>query len=401
MTEPSRTEPAAGTDDQDPLASAAVAMLAAIRATAAERMTGWTDLAFNRHALELFRAQYECVPAYRAWCDHELSDRGSVSVTDVSRWQDVPALPIEAFKRLRVAPEAGAGDEPEAAVWHSSGTTGANVSRHHLRSTELYEASLAASAFAALVPGPDDDRLVAVQLAASGADAPASSLSHMLDTIRLRICHDGGAWVSGDGVVDSDGAWARLARAAGAGEPVLLLATSIALALLFDATADGDAIALPAGSRVMDTGGAKGTSRTVNRAELVTLVGERLGVAAGMCENEYGMSELSSQAYLGTIARQLRRPLPGHQPGVSDGDGELRWQPPWFRTRVVDPATLREIADGETGLLVHHDLANAWSCAVVRSEDIGVRRGRSYELVGRAAGAALRGCSLQLQDVLE
>jgi hypothetical protein len=67
--------------------------------------------------------------------------------------------------------------------------------------------------------------------------------------------------------------------------------------------------------------------------------------------------------------------------------------------RVVDPITLDEVADGEQGLLVFHDLANVWSCAAVRSEDLGIRRGAGFELVGRAPGATLKGCSLQLEDL--
>ncbi|MCW2949897.1 MAG: putative acyl protein synthase/acyl-CoA reductase, partial [Thermoleophilia bacterium] len=62
-------------------------------------------------------------------------------------------------------------------------------------------------------------------------------------------------------------------------------------------------------------------------------------------------------------------------------------------------ATLADVDDGEHGLLVFHDLANVWSCAAVRSEDLGVRRGTTFELVGRAPGAALKGCSLQLEDI--
>jgi Fe2+ transport system protein FeoA len=69
--------------------------------------------------------------------------------------------------------------------------------------------------------------------------------------------------------------------------------------------------------------------------------------------------------------------------------------------RVVDPQTLEPVADGETGLIVHHDLANVWSCACIRTEDLGVRRGASFELVGRAPGAVVKGCSLQLADMVD
>ena len=174
-------------------------------------------------------------------------------------------------------------------------------------------------------------------------------------------------------------------------QPVVVLATSFALVQLFDAT--DTSLTLPPGSRVMDTGGYKGRTRELTREGLLELVGARLGVPPMLCENEYGMSELSSQAWLGTVAAGLgAAPLPAPRGG--------RWQPPWIRTRVVSPETLEDVEDGEEGLLVHHDLANAWSCAAIRTEDWGLRIGNSYALLGRAPGAELRGCSLQLEDVL-
>ena len=78
--------------------------------------------------------------------------------------------------------------------------------------------------------------------------------------------------------------------------------------------------------------------------------------------------------------------------------GFARWLPSTMRVRVVDPESLVEVADGEEGLLVFHDVANVHSCAAIRTEDLGIRRGDSFELVGRAPGATLKGCSLRLED---
>ena len=54
---------------------------------------------------------------------------------------------------------------------------------------------------------------------------------------------------------------------------------------------------LPAGSRVMETGGYKNRSRSMPKAELHALITERLGIPPENIVCEYGMSELSSQAY--------------------------------------------------------------------------------------------------------
>jgi hypothetical protein len=143
-------------------------------------------------------------------------------------------------------------------------------------------------------------------------------------------------------------------------------------------------IQLPAGSCVLETGGYKGRSRTLSKPDLHALITERLGVPPSHILCEYGMSELSSQAYdrvlevSGTAARGSR----------------VFHFPPWSRARVVSPETGREVADGETGLLRVFDLANVFSVMAIQTEDLGIRRGKGFELVGRAERAEPRGCSL-------
>lgn len=348
---------------------------------------------FERTALLRYRAQRRAVPAYDAWCAYELEGRGA-GADEVRSWREIPALPIAAFKQLAVHDV----DAPVAAEWHSSGTTSADRSVHRLGSLAEYDAAIDEGVRAALLPDVargERRPLACVQLQPDAAAAPHSSLSHMFDRIRTGPwCHDAGRFVDGDYVLDAPGAWARLAELADATEPVLVLATSFALAMLLeDAEAHERApIALPTGSRVVDTGGYKGRVREHTREELLALAERWLGVPEQWCENEYGMSELSSQAWLGTVAAASGHPLELAAPGA-------RWTPSTLRVRVVDPLTLEEVADGEQGLLVFHDVANRWSCSAIRSEDIGIRRGDGFELVGRAPGAALKGCSLQLEEI--
>ena len=353
-------------------------------------MRGMRDW-FEQAALDLYAAQRAAIPAYDAWCEHELSQRED---DQVRSWRDVPALPIGAFKQLAVY-------DPEAFVereWHSSGTTGEDRSVHRLRSVEDYDAAIDEGVRVALVPdvaAGERGMLACVQLQPSRADAPHSSLSHMFDRIRTGPwCDDEGAWVGGDYAIDGDGAWTRLEALTAEGRAVLVLATSFALAMLLDdASAGGRApIELPAGSRVVDTGGYKGRTRELSRDELLNRVESWLGVDRAWCENEYGMSELSSQAWLGSVAAACGHPVVLPNP-------RARWTPSTLRVRVVDPGTLADVDDGETGLLVFHDIANVHSCAAVRSEDIGIRRGDSFELLGRAPDATLKGCSLHLEDL--
>jgi hypothetical protein len=58
------------------------------------------------------------------------------------------------------------------------------------------------------------------------------------------------------------------------------------------------------------------------------------------------------------------------------------------------------VAEGQPGILRVFDLANVWSVMAVQTEDLAVKRGTGFELVGRAAAAEPRGCSLMSADSL-
>ena len=72
----------------------------------------------------------------------------------------------------------------------------------------------------------------------------------------------------------------------------------------------------------------------------------------------------------------------------------LFYLPPWVRAQVISPETGREVSEGETGLIRVFDLANVFSVMAIQTEDLGVRRGDGFELIGRAVLAEARGCSL-------
>jgi hypothetical protein len=121
------------------------------------------------------------------------------------------------------------------------------------------------------------------------------------------------------------------------------------------------------------------------KTELHALITERLGVPAAHIVCEYGMSELSSQAY--------DSEMPSAECGVQNQWCAFRF-PSWARVRIISPETGSEVADGETGLIRVFDLANVFSVLAIQTEDLAVRRGDGFELIGRAALAEPRGCSL-------
>ena len=141
----------------------------------------------------------------------------------------------------------------------------------------------------------------------------------------------------------------------------------------------------------MDTGGPKGLDRPGSRAGFLRACWTHLGIPTYYCVNEYGMTELCSQRYDSALRDRFD--------GASLAPRRLA-APPWLRTRVVDPDTLVPVPAGATGLLCHHDVANAGSVSVVLTEDLGRTVGDDgIELRGRVAGAMPRGCGLLLAEV--
>jgi hypothetical protein len=133
----------------------------------------------------------------------------------------------------------------------------------------------------------------------------------------------------------------------------------------------------------METGGYKNRSRLMPKTELHQLITERLGVPPSNIICEYGMSELSSQAYDSAI----------HHPSSIIHHRVFQF-PPWARGQIISPETGRPVADGQTGLIRVFDLANVFSVLAIQTEDLGIRRGDGFELIGRAQLAEPRGCSL-------
>jgi hypothetical protein len=163
---------------------------------------------------------------------------------------------------------------------------------------------------------------------------------------------------------------------------VTLLGTAFSFVHLLDFLGERNLpFRLPLGSRVMETGGYKNRSRAMPKSELHALITKQLGIPQSHIVCEYGMSELSSQAYdrkVGSQKSEVRR-----------------FQfPPWSRVQVISPETNREVGDGETGLIRVFDLANVFSVMAIQTEDLGVRHGDGFELLGRAQFAEPRGCSL-------
>jgi hypothetical protein len=338
---------------------------------------------FNELALDLFELQFKNNLAYQKICAAR-----KLTPQIIGHWSQIPFVPAAAFKELELTSLEA---KDRRAVFHSSGTTEQKPGRHfhNGESLAVYETSLwnwfeqnffANSKFKIqnselffLTPPPD---LV-----------PHSSLVHMFETVRQKLGAASAAASRREflGKLAADGSWtldfdATLAALDDNSKPKTqnpkpILGTAFSFVHLLDYLVERDLrVELPSGSRVMETGGYKNRSRSLPKSGLHALITERLGVPRENILCEYGMSELSSQAY-------------------AKSSGEFQF-PPWARAQIISPETGREVSEGETGLIRIFDLANVFSVAAVQTEDLGIRRDDGFELIGRRQLAEARGCSL-------
>ncbi len=306
-------------------------------------------------------------------------------------WHEIPPVPVAALRDVPIA------SGPAEVVFRTSGTTGGAARRgeHHVASVDLYRAAARANyrrhlfgedGAAARTPSAAASDVTLVSLIPHPTAAPDSSLSAMAGFIagEPEVAH--ATWVFHPRQGVDAGAFERAARAAS--PPVLLLTTAFALVQLLDALGDA-ALALPRGSRLMETGGFKGRVAAVDRAVLYRRVRDALAVPESHIINEYGMTEMLSQAYDGAA---------GH---AGPASSRVHRFPPWVRTRALDPLDLAPLPPGDVGLLAHFDLANAASVCHLLTEDLGaVTEDGGVRLAGRAPGSDLRGCSLTAESFL-
>lgn len=342
---------------------------------------------FNSLALRVFAHQFRHNLPYAYFCR-----RRGRTPDSVGSWQEIPALPTDAFKAadLTTVPP-----EEVRVVYHTSGTTlGDAPGRHLLPDTRLYDASLFPNFQAHLVP--DRDWIRTGVLGPTLATAPHSSLGHMHSRVLERWGAVGSGVFWSERGPDLDRVQAWLQKACADGEPVLLLGTAFAFVYLVDEMAEGETLALPPGSRLMDTGGYKGRSREVPKAELYADYRALLGLPLTHVVNEYGMTEMGSQFY----DRILRDTLAARETETDPGR-RVKASPPWVRTLVVEPESLEPLHDpGARGLLRHFDLANLHSVCAILTDDLGELRPGGFEVLGRARGAEARGCSLTDEEFL-
>jgi hypothetical protein len=334
------------------------------------------DSLFNQIALQIYQYQLEHNPPYRQFCL-----LGRKSIQTIHRWEDIPALPVTAFKSVDIACRP---IQEATHLFHSSGTLrdlpGHGKSRHYLFDDEIAKAAILSHFNRHLCP---QKKMRLCILTPSPEEAPHSSLSYMMGVIREAYGTKESEYYIHRGRLLGEKLAFDLSEAT---EPIFLLGTSFAFVHFIDFHEERSfPIVLPHGSRLMDTGGFKGRSRIVSKHWLYAMIQKRLGISPEYCINEYGMSEITSQFYDGILGRDAPR---------------LFYAPPQVRWQILSTETLKPVKKGEVGLLALYDLANIDSVLALLTEDLGREVAGGIDLTGRAANADLKGCSIALDAAL-
>jgi hypothetical protein len=335
-----------------------------------------TEAKWNELARDLFHWQFAQAPAYRRLCLAY-----GVTPEKLISWRDIPAVPQQLFKQTLLYAHDSA---PPAAIYVTSGTNTGQPGRQHLLATDIYRAVAVEGARRA---GFLADDVELHFLTPSPGEAPYSSLSAMFGFWQKAFRQTGPRFWVRRGHFEFGRLREILAtqiktRRPGRGlRPIAICGTAFSFVHLLDAWAGLPPLRLPRGSRLLETGGFKGRSREISKAELHAQLARTFGVRDNAIWNEYGMSELSSQAY-------------------ARGTNGLHQTPPWARVLVVDPATGREVGIGKKGLVRWFDLANTDSVLALQTLDLAERTAHGFRLIGRLPRTEPRGCSLSAEDIV-
>jgi len=349
-------------------------------------MTEFDDGVFNGLALELFAHQFAQNAIYRGVCLQQKAtpDR----LTD---WRKIPAVTTSAFKEVPLT----CFPAHAAAVFHTSGTTQSRSGKHYFRTLDFYRAAMLRSFAAHCLDNPPA-KMRMFFLGPTRELFPNSSLGYMFSGLRDEFGDAASAVFFSPQNIDAPGLRNAIDKAARENAPVFILGTTLALLECMEVfQRHHQKFKLPAGSRILDTGGYKGRQIEIRRDEFQNRVRETFGVPREYLLNEYGMTELSSQFYESHFSARNQQalcampsaPCPPHH------------APPWVRVVAVDPENLAVLPNGEIGLLRIFDLANVDSVMAIQTEDLGRAWPDRLEWLGRAGGAELRGCSLLTETV--
>ncbi len=316
------------------------------------------SISADEYLMALFRFQYKYNDIYRTYCANL-----KIKVQDIKNTNEIPFLPISAFKSNIV--KTGQFEAEE--VFRSSGTTGQIRSMHHMRSLnhylsqtvyiwEQYFDAVDNYCFLALLPGY--------------LERDGSSLIHMVDYFISRSNYS----QSGFYLRNHDELYEKLLECQKLSIPTVLFGVTYALCDFFEQFT----LSFPS-LIIMETGGMKGQRQEMLKEELHSFL-QKKSLSKSIC-SEYGMTELLSQAY----SKSSTRFFPNKCLKIN-------------AFQLTDPLTPEKI--NKSGIICITDFANIDTCAFIQTEDAGILyEDQSFEISGRTTNSDIRGCNLMMQEL--
>jgi len=309
---------------------------------------------FTEQALQLFRYQAINNPIYAQYL-HALD----TNIAEVQHITQIPFLPIELYKYHTIK----TGTFDSKIIFESSGTSQQTRSKQHLAETNLYE-TVSVQIFEQLYGNIENYTFLA--LLPSYLERSTSSLVYMVNHFigKSKQQHSGFYLYNFNDL-------AKKLRFLQKNTQQKVILWGVTFALLD--FVQQYPIKYP-NLIVMETGGMKGRGKERTRAEVQQILQQGLGTAH--IHSEYGMTELSSQAYAKHAGR--------------------------FKMSSFLQVCIRDLYDpfnflptGASGGINLIDLANVDTCAFIETKDIGkLHPDNTFEVLGRFDNADIRGCNL-------
>lgn len=307
-----------------------------------------SEYKFNELALDLFHYQAENNSIYNQYL--QLIDKRSFKP---QHYSEIPFLPIQFFKTHRIV----CGEFTPEIIFESSSTTGTGTSKHAVARLADYEKT-ATHFFEQITALYNAYELAG--LLPNYLEKGNSSLVYMV-THLMKVNVQPERFYLYD--FDALFQWIETCKAT----PIVF---AVSFALLDFATNYKTQKRFV----IFETGGMKGRKKELTKTEFYAMIQEAFPNAE--IRSEYGMTELSSQAY--------------------SNDQNQFETPPWMKVLPrIDNDPLSSAPYGKRAALNIIDLANIHSCAFIATDDLGiVYPNGSFEVLGRLDHSDIRGCSL-------
>jgi hypothetical protein len=343
---------------------------------------------FDALALEIFQYQVENNAVYKKYLQHL-----KIQADTIKKIEKIPFLPIEFFKTQIIV----SGENTLKITFESSGTTGQNTSKHHVKDPEFY-LKVAEQIFERFYGKLTDFQIVA--LLPSYLERTNSSLVYMVEHFIKKSGNPNSGFYLDDYVGlakalrgDSREETGEIGYTSNTSKTLLI---GVTFGLLDFAESGTDLSFLQNADNliVMETGGMKGRRKELLREEVHEILTKAFHVKT--IHSEYGMTELLSQGY-------------------SKGEGvfELPVSMKILLRDVNDP--FHYISNSRSGGINVIDLANVDSCCFIETKDLGswftedreessdknnsvqVSDYQKFRILGRFDNSDIRGCNLMIQ----